>query len=137
MVKVAIPVLGKNGIEEQIGQHFGRVPFYAIFDSETKEIETIPNSSTHTGGIGYPAENLSKMGINVMICGGLGRRAIQLFEQSGIMVYIGAQGTVKDAISAWTANKLQAATDKNACAEHAFRGEGHGDKHNKNHQHDH
>ena len=39
------------------------------------------------------------------------------------MVYVGAYGTVKDALEMWKNNKLQPATDENACAQHAFRGD--------------
>ncbi len=124
-MKVAIPTLGNKGLEEQVGEHFGRVPTYTLVDTETNEVKVIQNTSHHLGGQGYAPELLASAGVNVMLCGGLGRRAIQMFEQFGIAVYVGASETVKDAIEMWKDNKLQMATDENACRQHAFRGEGH------------
>ncbi len=126
-MKICIPSMGNRGLDEQVGEHFGRVPIYTIYDSDTKDIKAVPNDSSHTGGSGYPAENIAKLGVDIMLCGGLGKRAIQMFEEAGICVYMGATGTIKDAISSWENNSLEQATKDTACDQHAFRGEGHGD----------
>lgn len=119
--------MGKRGLDEFVGEHFGRVPTYTIVDSETYDFKIIENTSSHMGGAGYPPELIKKAGGEVMLCGGLGQRAIGIFEQMGIMVYVGATGTVKNALQMFKDGKLAAATDENACRQHAFRGEGHGD----------
>jgi len=119
-MKVCVPTLGYDGWEEKVGGHFGRVPTYTTIDTETNEVRVIENTSEHMGGEGYPPEILAKEGVEVMHCSGLGRRAIGLFEQFGIMVYIGASGTVRDALEMWKKGLLQPATDENACREHAF-----------------
>ncbi len=124
-MKVCIPTMGNRGFEENIGEHFGRVPTYTIVNTDTNEVKVIDNTSEHTGGQGYPPEIIAQAGAKVMICQGLGRRAVAMFEELGIMVYVGAQGTVKDVIQLWERNELQPATDENACAQHAFRREGH------------
>lgn len=120
-MKICVPTMGNRGMDEYVGEHFGRVPTYTIIDTETNEVKVIPNTSEHMGGIGLPAEILARHGIDTMICSGLGRRAIGLFEQYGIMVYVGAYGTVKDALEMWKNNRLQVATDENACRQHAYR----------------
>jgi len=120
-MKVCVPTMGDKGLEDVVGEHFGRVPCYTIVDSETKEVEVLNNTSEHTGGRGYPPEIMAKAGVDVMICAGLGRRAIMMFEELGIMVYVGASGSVEDAINMWENNNLPAATDENACQQHAFR----------------
>jgi predicted Fe-Mo cluster-binding NifX family protein len=73
------------------------------------------------GGQGYPPEIMAKEGVNVMVCRGLGRRAISMFEQLGIEVYIGASGTVRDTIATFKQETLQKASERDACAQHAFR----------------
>ena len=66
------------------------------------------------------------MGINILVCRGLGRRAIMLFDQFKIQVYIGAEGTVKQAFESWKNNKLQAVNSvDDACQQHAFRSPDH------------
>jgi predicted Fe-Mo cluster-binding NifX family protein len=120
-MKVCIPTMGNKGVNEYVGEHFGRVPTYTLVDTKTNEVTVIDNTSEHGGGSGYPPEIIAKTGAEVMLCGGLGRRAIAMFEEIGVMVYVGASGTVKDTIEMWKVGKLQAATDENACRQHAFR----------------
>lgn len=133
-MKVCVPTMGNRGLNEQLGEHFGRVPTYTIVDTDTGEIEILHNTSMHMGGRGYAPELLSTANVDVMLCSGLGRRAIGMFEDFSIMVYIGAYGTVKDTIQMWQEGKLQPATDANACGRHAFRGEASGSG-CENHQH--
>ena len=135
-MKICIPTMGNKGFDEEVGEHFGRVPTYTLVDTETNKVTVIDNTSEHAGGSGYPPEIIAQTGAEVMLCGGLGRRAIGMFEELGIMVYVGASGTVRDAIQMWKDCKLLEATDENACKQHAFRGEGHGGGHgNKHHGH--
>jgi predicted Fe-Mo cluster-binding NifX family protein len=128
-MKLCVPTMGKRGLDEQVGEHFGRVPTYTIVDTETNEVEVMDNISEHMGGRGYPPQIIVKTGAEVMLCSNLGRRAIAMFEDLGIMVYVGAYGTVRDAVQMWKEGQLQAATDENACRQHAFIREGHGDHH--------
>ena len=113
--------MGEKGLDDRVGEHFGRVPTYTIIDLETKEVKVIPNVSHHMGGQGDPPEIMAREGVQVMVCQGLGRRAISMFEGLGITVYIGASGSVQDAIDAFQQDKLQKASIDQACAQHAFR----------------
>ena len=123
-MKVCIPTMGNRGLDDEVGEHFGRVPYYTVIDTETDEVEALENTSEHMGGRGYPPEIINKTGAEAMICGGLGRRAIGMFEELGIMVYIGAHGTVRDAIQMYKEGRLQPATDENACRQHTFHDRG-------------
>jgi len=120
-MRVCIPTEGSGGLDDRVGEHFGRVPTYTIVDTETGEVEVLPNESEHLGGSGLPAELLAQAGVDALLCAGLGRRAMALFEDYGVMVYVGAHGTVKDALEAWKREGLQAATDEDICREHKFR----------------
>jgi len=134
-MKICIPTMGEKGLDELVGEHFGRVPTYTLVDTEAGAVKVIQNTTTHMGGTGYAPDLISSHGAETMLCGGLGRKAIQMFEEKGIMVYVGATGTVGDAINLWKAGKLQPATSETACQQHAFRGEGHGDGHGEGHHH--
>ena len=127
-MKICIPTIGDRGLDDNVGEHFGRVPTYTVVDLDTNDVKVIPNTSEHTaGGRGYPPEIMAKEGVNVMVCRGLGRRAITMFEEMGIDVYIGASGTVKDAVEAFKQDKLQKASTDDACGQHAFRDQHHHD----------
>jgi predicted Fe-Mo cluster-binding NifX family protein len=105
-------------MDEYVSEHFGRAPTFTIVDLTANEVKIIPNTSEHMGGSGYPPEIMASEGVDAMLCSSLGPRAIQMFEQYGIEVYVGAYGTVRNAIQAWQAGKLQVATDENACRMH-------------------
>lgn len=112
-MRIGIPTQGKKGLEEQIGAHFGRVPTYTIVNGD--EVEVIENNSMHQGGSGYPPELLDQHGVEVMLCANLGRKAVNMFSDMGIEVYVGAKGTVRNALEQYEKGKLNPANQENAC----------------------
>lgn len=122
-MRIAVPTAENGGLDDLVSQHFGHAPTFTIFDTETNEVEVLPNQSMHRGGTGYPPEHLAPARVDVMVCAGLGRRAIHMFEQFGIEVYVGAMAghTAEAAIETYQSGKLQMATDENACQEHRYR----------------
>lgn len=123
-MKICFPTANDGGMDDEIGFHFGRVPTYTIYDDETEDIEVIPNESSHMGGKGLPADLLAEEGVDVMVCGDLGRKAIRLFDEHCITVYTGASGkSVREALNAWENDDLSVASESDGCQEHAFRGD--------------
>jgi len=120
-MKICIPTVGSNGLDDFVGEHFGRVPTYTIVDVDTDEVKIVENTSHHMGGIGDPPEIMAREGVNVMVCQGLGRRAITMFESLGITVYIGASGTVRNAVEDFKKGNLKKASESDSCGKHAFR----------------
>lgn len=117
---ICFPTSGSGGLDDYIGEHFGRVPTYTIYDTETQDIEVIDNSSEHRGGSGLPADLLAEENIDVLVCSGLGRKAINLLGQHGIDVHIGASGKVREALDEWKAEDLKEAGEEDACREGKF-----------------
>jgi len=134
---IGIPTMGSKGMEEMIGEHFGRTPTYTLYDTETREARVIENTSEHMGGVGQPPELLAGNGVGIMICQGLGRRAIAMFKDHDICVYIGASGTVTDAIKMWEDGGLTEASEDTACGMHMFWSEHHGEHGHEHHHHHH
>lgn len=120
-MKICIPTNSDKGLDDLVGEHFGRVPTYTIIDMENNNVKIVPNTSHHTGGQGNPPEIMRNEDVDILICQGLGRRAIAMFEEFGIDVYIGASGTVKDAVDAFKKGTLKKAIEGDACSKHAFR----------------
>ncbi len=116
-MRVALPTDGEGGKDATLGAHFGRVPTFTIYDTETEEIDAIQNNSKHRGGRGNPPELLDEQDIDVLVCSNLGRKAVSLFEDMGIDVYSGARGTVEEAIQAWKDGKLEETSVSDACDE--------------------
>ncbi|WP_406659901.1 NifB/NifX family molybdenum-iron cluster-binding protein [Methanolobus sp. ZRKC3] len=118
-MKVSVPSMGSSGLEDTVCQHFGTSPYYTVFDTETEAVVVIENTSDHKGGVGHPPELISKAGVNVMLCGGLGKKAVQMLQELGIDVFVGASGSVKDTIDAWQSEKLAPATKDTDCSSHS------------------
>ena len=80
-----------------VTEHFGHGDNISIFESDNNKIvksETIPNPGHK---IGYLPNFLNEMGVNVIISGGTGGGAIDIFNEKGIEVVIGASGAAKTA----------------------------------------
>jgi predicted Fe-Mo cluster-binding NifX family protein len=86
-MRYAVPV--SDGI---ISPHFGHCEYFTFFDVDEKSREitgkgNIP-SPEHQPGL-LPAW-LAENGVNIVIAGGMGPRAVEIFNQNRIDVVIGA-----------------------------------------------
>jgi Mrp family chromosome partitioning ATPase/predicted Fe-Mo cluster-binding NifX family protein len=83
--RIALPVDG-----DRLSSHFGHSSRFAIFDVKGGEIisETSEVPPPHAPGV-IPSW-LGDLGVKVVLAGGLGGRAIAMFEQCGITVVCGA-----------------------------------------------
>jgi len=117
-MEIAIPSEAPGGMGAAIYYHFGRCPYYTIVDTETGSVEIMKNESTHFGGEKLPPELLTDKGVKILLCSGIGARALSLFADLGIKVYVGAEGTVKEAFEQWRSELLKLANEDDSCEEH-------------------
>lgn len=82
---IAIPTSNKC-----LCSHFGHCDEFAIYETEDNKIiaESFHNPPPHEPGV-YPSW-LASMGVDHVIAGGIGQRAISLFNQNNISVTVGA-----------------------------------------------
>jgi predicted Fe-Mo cluster-binding NifX family protein len=83
---------------EHVSQHFGRCPYFTIIELEEEEIkskEIVNNPGHHPGFI---PKFLHEKGIDCIITGGMGKRAMGLFKEYGIETVVGVTGTVKETL---------------------------------------
>lgn len=113
-MKFAIPIEEDNSWNSKIGFHFGRVPFFAIWDEEENSVNIIENKSSHRGGAKLPAEFLADH-CNGILCSGIGSRAISLCQQFNVRVFMGATGTVQETVELYKAGKLNEASPDEGC----------------------
>jgi predicted Fe-Mo cluster-binding NifX family protein len=110
-MKIAIPV-----VDKQLCLHFGHCAHFAMVEVDDKE-----KKITSTEYMEPPAHEpgvlpkwLHEQGVNVILAGGMGTRAQQLFEQNGIEVVVGcAPASPETLVAAYLAGELQ--TGDNAC----------------------
>ncbi len=114
-MNICIPVLAEQGLNSPVSSHFGQAQAFAMVNDDTNEVTIVKNTGTHHGGTLTPAELIGQAGANMVLCGGLGVKAVHLFEQQGIRVYCQASGTVAETLQAYKNGDLPEATDANAC----------------------
>jgi len=103
-MKYAVPV--SNGM---LSQHFGHCEYFAIFevDEKSKDItgKKLVTPPEHQPGV-LP-EWLAREGVAVVIAGGMGSRAQDLFQQRNIQVIIGStESDPEKAVSSFLDGKL-------------------------------
>jgi len=118
MIKIVIPTNDNKGLNDNVAEHFGRCNTYTFLDKKGKVIEIIDNTSEHMGGLGLPPELMKKHGANILLCSGLGPRALDLCKQFGIGVYVIKARTVKEIFAMWKNSKIKKAGLNDVCEEH-------------------
>ena len=91
---------------EEIFQHFGHTAQFKVYEVQEGKIVKAEVIDTNGSGHGALAGMLSDMGVDVLICGGIGGGAQMALAQAGIKLYGGVQGNADDAVIAFVADKL-------------------------------
>ena len=117
-MKIVIPTNDKKGLDDTVAEHFGRCLTYTFLNEKGEVVEIINNTSEHMGGLELPPELMKKHGANILLCRGLGPRALALCSQLGIDVYVNQAETVKEIFEMWKNNKIKKAGTEDVCEEH-------------------
>jgi len=109
-MKIAVSSTGKN-LNSQVDEIFGRCSYFLITEIENKKIkgvETIENiSRDQAGGVGISvAQMIVEKGVNTVITGNVGPRAVDVLKQFNIEIYQGV-GTIKEVIGKFIEGKLK------------------------------
>ncbi len=116
-MRIAVSCQTDNGLNSFVFQHFGRSPFFAIVDAvdeDIKSIQIVSNPFITGHQAGQIPQFIHDQGVDVMLSGGMGSRAIQFFNQYDIEVGTGAFGTVRSTIESYFSGSLR---DVAACKE--------------------
>ena len=110
-MKIAIPI-----VDGQLCMHFGHCAHFALVDVDEKDKKIVAQKLVepppHEPGV-LP-KWLHEQGATVILAGGMGSRAQQLFQQNGIQVVVGCPAEPPEAlVAAFLSGKL--VTGSNAC----------------------
>ncbi|MDO8841099.1 NifB/NifX family molybdenum-iron cluster-binding protein [Methanocalculus sp.] len=78
----------------RVSEHFGHCQKYAIFNAENSMIIRAEDLDSPGHEPGKLPRFLAEHGVNLVIAGGMGPRAIDLFHENGIDVILGVAGDV-------------------------------------------
>lgn len=98
-----IAVTYENG---QIFQHFGHTERFKVYDVQNGAVATATVVNTNGSGHGALADVLKKLGVDTLICGGIGGGAQKALQQAGIRFFGGASGDADEAVQALLADRL-------------------------------
>lgn len=110
-MKIAVACMGNT-----VAQHFGHCEFFNFYDVENGNAvneEIVPNPGHRPG---FLPNFLADHGANVIIAGGMGGGAVEIFEERGVQVVTGASGTAKDAAQRFAQGALK--STGSICHEH-------------------
>jgi predicted Fe-Mo cluster-binding NifX family protein len=126
-IRVAVSADDGSGLDSVVSPHFGRCPYFIVIDLEGCEVQQVtavanPYFSHHQPG--QVPRFIRERDADVMLTGGMGRRAIGLFEQYGIQAVTGASGTVLRSLEQYLGGALQGAQPCRESMQHAHGHEG-------------
>ena len=125
-----IAVTFENG---NVFQHFGHTEQFKIYDVENGQITKEQVADTNGSGHGALAGFLTEMGVDTLICGGIGMGAKTALADAGIHLYGGVTGDADEAVKSFIEGNLAYNPDIQ-CSHHGegHHGEGHhGERHHR------
>lgn len=102
MLKIAVAGEGRA-----VTGHFGHCQHFLVFEVENSKIvkeEILPNPGHRPG---FLPNYLADQGIQVIISGGMGGGAVEIFNERGVEVVIGATGEAKTVVEAYLKDELK------------------------------
>lgn len=121
-MKIAVTYDAENG---EIFQHFGRTENFKVYEVEDGQVKEARVESTNGQGHGALAGVLKDLGVDTLICGGIGGGAQQALNAQGICFYGGCCGQADQAVADFLAGKLAYQEDIQ-CAHHEHHDHGEG-----------
>jgi predicted Fe-Mo cluster-binding NifX family protein len=126
-MRIAVTADEDKGLLSPVSHHFGRCPYYVLADLEEREVKTVrtvanPFFSQHQPG--QVPQFIHGHGAEVILTGGMGRRAIGFFQQYDIEAVTGATGTVAQALESYLDGGLKEAQACRESIEHAHHHHG-------------
>lgn len=115
-MKIAVAAMGNT-----VAGHFGHCENFLFFETADGKVTSqtsVPNPGHRPG---FLPNFLADNGAQVIISGGMGGGAVDIFNERGVEVIIGVQGDAKDAVERYLAGNLE--STGSICHEHAHADE--------------
>ncbi len=120
---LCIPTNGDAGLEDTVCDHFGSASFFTMYNSETEEVSVIKNRNAHhSHGTCHPMNQLASYKIDGVVCGGMGRRAIEALNSEGVKIYQADSRQVRQVIDQIKSGTLVEMDPSKACRGHGQKG---------------
>ena len=115
-MRIAVAAMGK-----EVAGHFGHCENFIFFDTTDGKIvssESVPNPGHRPG---FLPNFLADKGAEVIISGGMGGGAVDIFNERGVEVIVGVQGDASEAVETYLRGEL--ISTGSVCHEHEYADE--------------
>ena len=130
-MKICVPVEADRGLDSPVSEHFGRAPRFAIADVTSGEVAVHVPAAGH--GCGRHAGHLRRLGVDAVVCRGIGRGAMSALREAGIDALIATDLSVRSVLDAVAAGNVAGFEPSNACAKGDHGHGSHGCRPGSNH----
>jgi predicted Fe-Mo cluster-binding NifX family protein len=116
-MRIVVSAQGEN-LEAPASPVFGRCPTYIFVDTDSMQFEALPNPVMDQGGGAgiQAAQFVVGRGAQAVLSGNLGPNAFDVLQAAGVPGYLLKEGTVRQAVEAFEAGRLQPMGGANARA---------------------
>lgn len=107
---IAIASEDNKGLDGQVSAHFGRCPNYVMAEVEGGQVvshKVVRNPHHDQHKPGQMPRFINSLGADVILAGGMGPMAVNMFRGFGIDVATGISGTIRDAVEGYLGGNLQ------------------------------
>jgi len=114
-MKIAITSQGTD-LDAAVDPRFGRAANFIIVDPESNAFEVIENKQNLNlpQGAGIQSgKNIVDNKVDALITGNCGPKAFNVLSAAGVKIFIGAKGTVREALDQYKDGTLKAANNPN------------------------
>jgi len=112
---VAVTAQGKD-LDSAVDPRFGRARYFVVVDTDTNQVTVHDNEQNLNAAQGagiQAARNVKSLKVKQLVTGNIGPKAFDVLNAGGIEIFIGASGTVRDALEQMKAGKLNKAGTAN------------------------
>jgi len=114
MKKIALAANDMLGLEGEMSMHFGRCPSYLVAqvadDNTISATEVVENPYFNEHKPGQVPRFINSLEVDVIIAGGMGPKAIDMFAGFGIEVVTGVGGNVGNVLKAYLNGEISGAS---------------------------
>jgi len=115
-MKLCIPA-DRPALDANVDARFGRATYLVVVDSDTgsliESVENHPNMQAAAGAGIQAGQAAVETGADALLCRHCGPKAFRVLTAGGMKVYLGASGTVADAVEAFCKGRLSEAEAAN------------------------
>ncbi len=112
-MKVAVAVS-----ENKVAQHFGFCDLFRVYNVEKGKVVSKEDVANPGHKPGFLPAFLKNQGVEVIIAGGMGGGAVDLFNENKIEVIVGISGDIEETIAKYLAGDL--VSTGSVCHEHTM-----------------